>query len=226
MTIGGWRLLHRLGSEGCVLERVELPGKRRMIVLPELGHYLQRLVEAVGPFLVGIKWDAVGAMLELEPTGTDSEVQAPVAHVIDGGRHLRQHRRVAVGVAGHQRADAELRRLRGERAEQRPTFEAGTVGVRAEDGDEVIEHPGAVEAERLGVLPDRHQLVVGEVLRRGLDAEENFLRRRLLGRDGRGGKQGERNGDHRQLHPFLPLGTLHSRRMRARPTIHSILVMK
>src|SRR5207249_9591471 len=54
--------------------------------------------------------------------------------------------------------------------EQGPAFEAGAVPV-AEDGDEVVEDPRAVEAEGVGLLPGGEEVVPGDVLIGGLDAE-------------------------------------------------------
>src|SRR5437016_14080068 len=66
--------------------------------------------------------------------------------------------------------------LRGERGEHGPAFEAGAVLV-AEDGDEVVEDPRAVEAEGLGLLPGGEEVVPGDVLIGGGDTEADARRR-------------------------------------------------
>src|SRR3989442_1262627 len=99
---------------------------------------------------------------------------------------------VAIGVAGHHHTDAQATRLRGERGQHGPAFEAGAVRV-AEDGDEVVEDPGAVEAEGLGLLPGGEEVVPGDILIGGLDAEADVrgrLRQRGPGEEERQGDEG------------------------------------
>src|SRR5262249_19212043 len=78
-------------------------------------------------------------------------------------------------------------RLRRERREERPALETGSVLV-AEDRDEVVEHPRAVEAERFGFLPRGEGVVPARPLIRRLDAEANPRRRRVRGDERRGGE--------------------------------------
>src|SRR5205085_4257095 len=96
---------------------------------------------------------AEGAVLELEPAGTDAEVQAPAAHVIERRGHLRGDARMAVRVAVDERADARAARRLRERGERRPALEARAVGVD-EDRVEVVEVPERVVAPAVGFLPD------------------------------------------------------------------------
>src|SRR5437867_6644174 len=67
-------------------------------------------------------------------------------------------------------------RLRGERGQHGPALEAGAVLV-AEDRDEVVEDPRAVEAEGFGLLPGGEEVVPGDILVGGLDAEADVRRR-------------------------------------------------
>jgi hypothetical protein len=69
-----------------------------------------------------------------------------------GGRRLRitQHRRVAVGVAGDEDADAHRGGLAGERRQRRPAFQVRAVGI-AGDRNEVVVEPRAPEAEALAL---------------------------------------------------------------------------
>src|SRR5205807_6037996 len=74
--------------------------------------------------------------------------------------------------------------------ERRPALEARAILV-PEDRDEVVEHPGAVEAERVSLLPGGEEVVPRHVLIRGLDAETD-VRRTFVGD---GGKRGEQCGE-------------------------------
>ena len=53
-------------------------------------------------------------------------------------------------VARHEHAQADALRLRGDRREQRPRFEAAVLGA-AVRVDQVVDEPGVVEAELLGL---------------------------------------------------------------------------
>ena len=60
--------------------------------------------------------------------------------------------------------------------------------LRKEDGDEVVEDPRAVEAEDLGLLPGGEEVVPGDILIGGLDAEADVrgrLRQRGPGEEER-----------------------------------------
>ena len=119
-------------------------------------------------------------MIAFEPSRPDAQRQATVAHVIDGGRHLREQGGIAVRVAGDEHAHLHAARLRREGRQHRPAFETGAVLV-AEDRHEVVVDPAAVEAERLGLLPDGEEVVPRNVLVRRLDAEAEMRGRGFLG---------------------------------------------
>src|SRR5262249_5884141 len=96
----------------------------------------------------------------------------------------------------------EVAGLGGQRREQRPALEAGSARVR-HDRHEVVEGEGGVEAEVVGLLPERDQVLVGGVLGRGLDAEaERAAALRLGGArpaawiEGRAGRTQGANGPH------------------------------
>jgi hypothetical protein len=140
-----------------------------MVLAPELGDDLQRLVEALGALAGRAEVEAVRLVLRLVPAGAHSEDQPAVADVVDRGGHLRHQRGVPVRVAGHEDADADAARLRGERRQRRPAFEVRAVRV-GEDRHEVVVQVGGVEAEALRLAPRREQVVPARVVRR-LDAE-------------------------------------------------------
>ena len=85
-------------------------------------------------------------------------------------RHLGEHRRVPVGVAGDHAADPHAARRLGHRPEQRPALEHVEHGV-AHDRREVVEVPEVVEAGLVGDLPDRAELGDVGVLLRELQAD-------------------------------------------------------
>src|SRR5690606_10954551 len=123
--------------------------------------------------------DAVGPVLVLLPSRAEAEDEAPAGDVVDGGGHLRQHRRVPVGVAGNERTDRDPGDEGTERGEQGPPLvhrAGGVLGVRHEVVDDVeavppgglgVEAGGEQVVPRLGVVhpeaeahgPDRTRAV-------------------------------------------------------------------
>ena len=109
-------------------------------------------------------------MLELGPGGSDAELQPARREVVDGHRHLREHGRVPVGVAGHHAADAHaLRRLR-HRPQEHPALEHVERRI-VDDRGEVVEDPEVIEVGLVGQLPDRAELRGIGVLLRELEAD-------------------------------------------------------
>ena len=90
-------------------------------------------------------------MLELEPAGADAELRATTAHDVERGDDLREQRRVAVRVAGDERAEPHGARLARERAERRVALEHVGVGL-AEHRQlvEVVHQQDGVEAGPVG----------------------------------------------------------------------------
>jgi len=83
------------------------------------------------------------------PPGAHAEHHPPAADVVDRGRRLHQHRGVAVGVAGHQRAQPHPRDGRGQPGEQGEDgavlagggdgfFEAGVGDLGAAEGSNTV----------------------------------------------------------------------------------------
>src|SRR5204863_138627 len=163
------RALHRLRVTRCVLQLVVLARERRLVLGEERLHHLHRLDQAAGSFALVVERDRVGGVLGLEPGGAHAQDQASVAHLIDGRRHLGEHRRVSVGVAGHEHADLHVLRLRREGGEQRPALQART-GLPV-DGHEMIERERRVEAELVARLPATQDVVVRRMLGPRLYAE-------------------------------------------------------
>src|SRR5205823_9615866 len=163
------RALHRLRVTRCVLQVVVLARERRLVLGEERLHHLHRLDQTAGSLALAVERDAVRGVLGLEPGGAQAQDQASVAHLIDGRRHLGEHRRVSVGVAGHQHANLHLFRLRREGGEERPALRAGT-GLPV-DGHEMIERERRVEAELVARLPATQDVVVRRMLGPRLYAE-------------------------------------------------------
>ena len=108
-------------------------------------------------------------MLALVPGGAEAEDGAAVRHVIERRGHLREDRRVAIGVAGDERAEAHRRRERGPGGEELPGLEQRTPRVAVER-DEVIPGPERVESEAVDEERCLAELRPGGVLRREVDA--------------------------------------------------------
>ena len=119
------RLLDGLGRKRRLYEVVVGAGEARVVFRPQLGDDGERFPETLRALLGAVEGNAVGVMLELLPAGANAEVEPAAAHVIDGRRHLRQHRGIPVGVAGDEDAEPNPLRLRREGGKQRPRFEVG-----------------------------------------------------------------------------------------------------
>ena len=147
------RLLYGFGLEHRGVERVVLALERGRLVREQGLDQLGGLGQPLEPFLHGVERDPVLAVLVLLPAGAEPEHEPAAAQVVDGRRHLREHRRVAVGVAGDERADADARHRGREPGERGPRL-----GVRHARGlavgHEVVRVPETVEADRLGVARD------------------------------------------------------------------------
>ena len=209
-ALDGLRLARRVG------ERVVLALVRRARLGEERFQHLDRLAETAGAAARGVERDAVGRVLAFEPAGADAEDQPAVARVVDRDGRLREHGGEAIRVARDEEPHADAARLRGERGEQRPALEARTVRIR-HDRHEVIEREDGVEAEIVGFLPDRQQVLVGRLLRRRLHAEAE--RRSPPGlRDGLRAEQGGRRaggadrGDEFASRPIRHMAPWRSRR--------------
>ncbi len=88
---------------------------------------LERLFEPIDTLGRFRKFQAETVVLLGIPAGPDPQDQASAADVIDGGRLLRQQRRMTEGVAAHQHAETNARCQGRERRERRPCLEDGAV---------------------------------------------------------------------------------------------------
>src|SRR6266446_5027821 len=95
--------------------------------------------------------------------------------MVERRRHLRQHARIAIGVAIHQRTEARTLRMLAERAQHRPALEAGAVRVGYENRIEVIEDPKRVVTPLVGLCPETRHAFPFDVLLRGLNPEADWM---------------------------------------------------
>src|SRR5271154_2518977 len=124
------RLLQRLGTAARVGPVVVTSVQGHFFLLEHPLDDLQRLVERLQPPGNCFEVDTETAMLELEPSRAETQVEAPVADVVECRRHFRRDAWIAVSVAIDHRADARAFGLLAERGERGPSFEAwaGRVG--------------------------------------------------------------------------------------------------
>jgi hypothetical protein len=108
-------------------------------------------------------FEAVHAMIEgqperlklrLVPSRADPQDQAPVAHLVGGRRHFRQDRRMAEGIAQHQRADLHALCRFGQRRQHGPAFPNAPGRLTRIAIEEVVSEPDAIEAIRFRLLRD------------------------------------------------------------------------
>jgi hypothetical protein len=123
----------------------------------------------------GIVLKSIPKLLELEPACAETQVQTPVADVVERRRHLRRDAWVAVRVAIDHRADARAFGLLAERGKRGPSFEARAGRVGNEDWIEVIEAPQRVVAPTVGVAPQLFQVFPLDQLLTGLNSESNWM---------------------------------------------------
>ena len=101
---------------------------RRVEPGPALLDERQVAVEGVEPPAGRAELVAVLVVVALEPARADAEDEPAVADVVDGARHVGEQLRVAVAVAGDQRADLDPLGGLGPRREGGPALEVGAVG--------------------------------------------------------------------------------------------------
>jgi len=91
-------------------------------------------------------------VLRLVPARADAQDQAPVAHLVEGGGHLREDRRITEGIAEHQGADLHpvcRFRQRGQHGPALPDPRGRRTGAAVH---EMVGEPDAVKAIRLRLL--------------------------------------------------------------------------
>src|SRR4029453_12971616 len=136
----------------------------------EPGHDLQGVLQQVEALAGGGERDAELVVLLVEPGGAERQLQAAMRGVVHGQGLGREHRRVAVGHPGHQQAQPDPRRQPRQRGQRRDALEhlARPLAVHRL---EVVEAPGAVEAEVRGELHAGDDLVPRHPLLRDIQPE-------------------------------------------------------
>src|SRR5260370_23486490 len=120
--------------------------------------------------------DAIHLVRDLGPRGTDAELETAGREVVDRYGQLRQHHRVAVGVAGNQTTDADTFGRLGHRGLQRPALVDGLVGTVRTDGRQVVEVPEVVETRLFRDPPARAEPLDRERLAGRLEPEAEGVR--------------------------------------------------
>lgn len=119
------RTLRPLGLVAGTLELIEPALKIGAVRGQKAGQHLAGFLEAVEAFLDAAQLDAVGAGFLLVPAGADPQLEAPVGDDVEGGRHVGQHRGVAVVDPGDQGAQPQSRGGLCQRRQRRPPSRQG-----------------------------------------------------------------------------------------------------
>src|SRR5579863_9487954 len=112
-------------------------------------------------------------MLQLEPSGAETQVEPAAAYLIERRGHLRGETRVAIGVAIDQRADTRTLGVLTKRAQYRPTFHARGGRVGYENRIKVIECPQRVISPTIGLTSKAAHLFPFDILLSGLHSKAN-----------------------------------------------------
>jgi hypothetical protein len=163
-------MLHRGGPQTGLVEadlaalvRNNLPGE-------QTGEDLEGVLQPVEALRRRREVDAQLSMLGVEPGGTDGQLQATVRGVVHRHGLGGQDRRVSIGHARDQQAQANTTGHTGQGGQGGHPFEAIARSV-AVHGHEVIEAPGSVEVEVLNEPGPAHDLVEIHPLLGDVDAE-------------------------------------------------------
>src|SRR5438132_539940 len=148
----GMGRLHGLGIERSIRELVVAPLEVAAALGPQGLHHLARLVQTLQPLAHRPERDAVGLVLVLLPARAEPQEEPAARDDVDLRRHLRDHRRVAVGVAQHDGAHADAGHQSGQRAERAPRFEHGPLAL-LRVRHEVVGHAADVPSRGLDVSP-------------------------------------------------------------------------
>ena len=97
MTIGGCGRCSGLGSTQRVAQGVEAAFEGHRFLGPQSPDDRQRLVQHGHSCSCTGELDSIASVFGLMPSGAEPEVEPATADVVDRHRHLRQHRRIAVG---------------------------------------------------------------------------------------------------------------------------------
>jgi A/G-specific adenine glycosylase len=122
---------------------------RNKIAVEEPPDQHDRLIEAIESLAEPVtEVDAERVVLALEPSSADTEHDATVADVVDGGRDLRGEARSAKGVRADEKPQACAARGCRDSGEGRPTLQLRVRPVSLV-GEQVVVQPDAVEAGSL-----------------------------------------------------------------------------
>ncbi len=172
------RSLPRFRRAVQIVNAIVLPGERHRVVTEARLHHHHRFLQTIDAHAGRIEWQADHLVLRREPTRADSPVDATIRKEVEGRELLGVHDRMAVVVAGDERADPQRRGgidRGGERRDQRQlrTKVIGHEQIRAADrfdplaeraplvaiGDELTRHPETERARResttSNIGPDR-----------------------------------------------------------------------
>ena len=109
-------------------------------------------------------------VLLVEPGGAEREFEPAVRRMVDGQRFCREDRRVPVRHARHQQPEPDAGRHARQGRERRHAFEC-LARPLAVHRLEMVETPGAVEAELLGELDPADKLIPGDALLGDVETE-------------------------------------------------------
>ncbi len=128
---------------------------------PQAGDDRQLFGVAVEPLADLRQFDAVGAMLVVEPSGAETQFYSPTGHLIDLGDRNGQHGRMPEGGRGDQSAQADPRGLAGQTGQRDPG-----IGRPRKTGNPahlqiVIGPEERIEPRILGHLRNPQQIIVG-----------------------------------------------------------------
>ena len=91
-------------------------------------------------------------ILQLVPSRADTQDQTSVAYLINRRRHFRQDRRIAEGIASHQRTDLHALCRFGQCRQHGPAFPDSPGRLTRIAVEEMVGEPDAIEAIRLRLL--------------------------------------------------------------------------
>ena len=149
----GMRTLRRLGRERRLAQLVVTALERRLVLRPEGLEHLARFIEPRETLGHRVEGNAVRLVLVLLPRGADATDEPAARDDVHLRGHLRQHRRMPIGVARHDRADAQARHARRERRQRRPALHRVADAIRRVR-HEVIGDAGGVPAAGRRVAPE------------------------------------------------------------------------
>jgi len=161
----------------CTLGREPRPVERDGLAIEQAAADVRRLREPVDPLPERRERPTERPVLRPEPAPSQSERGAAPRRVVEGGGHLHEETRVPIARARDQATHPSLARATSPAEQDRPPLEyrpdetaVSAIGPRGER-QEVIVAPELIEAERVDVGTDRHQVVPGHVLTPHLETD-------------------------------------------------------